>query len=359
MLAVATAQQYEFDIYAYREHIYDVDPENPDWNLHFHCVEVRVEGNRRIPRSVHGSYGRRGYFEGYFSFSSPYNALISMYETRPVWQGAAKTMAGAITYDPSFNSFSGSTIGAGQTSIGWLEELYSMNQCTDCVPSFLRLDLASNTYILDNEAKVAFAEENCLWSPYWMRPPQNMNNEIFSAPNSSEVFTTAGVGPADTNGQLLGAYTYHYSEQQCADLQLDCARLGSNETGYYAMNGVSAYLMDSRVVATNWFAVSGPMAGRNGTYIAIIRLNTFMYYADWSEGTISGFWCVSETPTAIQHSTSYRNCQPAHAKRTHRSKDDGRNLLNAYATLVDQPKKGNVLYALKWFANKAFGKWIN
>jgi len=357
---VAAQSQVDFDIVAFRDWTYVTDA-NPDANLNFHCVEMQTDwstGNR-IPYSVHGVFGQRGYFEGNFSPNVQNNALISTFELSAGWMGVVPlTQAGVLSYSPGFQSFSAQIWASGQSNASWINSWSSYTRCDDCVPQFVMWSWENNTFVPDYQAKVDFAEANCLWNPndrvFWSRPEQDMNNEIFSAPNSSEVFTTAGVGSMDTNGQLMGAYTFHYSPEQCQSWGLDCEQFGSNETGYYSLNSVSAYLMNGRVGATTWHATTGPMAGRNGSYIFTIRTNS--YYSDLSKASLSGFWCVAESPYPWE--TILTGCQRVHAFRTHHSKDEGRNLLNAYNALVNQPKEGNLIYTLKWFANKVFGKWL-
>jgi hypothetical protein len=260
-----------------------VTDSNPTANVEWHCLVVNGKGK---PVYVRGTYGRRGYFEGRVRNGE---AEVSFYEVTQGGEMKPASGAGTLKYSEDLETVTGKYWSSGESTLrnSW-GDWGITEPCEDCWP--------------EDWAKHTVATKLCLWDPKvteigFDQEPEDL---IYGEDGYAETFILSGLGNADHEGVLLGAYDYTYDN-------------GDLETGNYGHNTIVALLKTGAVTASTWHATSGPYEGNSGPYVQR-TVNTVekgqLYHGFFcntetnAKGKISFADCVTQTATVRDETDS-------------------------------------------------------
>ena len=253
-----------------------ITPQNQQANVEYHCFDLDSKGH---PKYVRGTYGNRGYFEGAVRDGM---AAVNFYEATPTNTFLRPTTGAAVlTYTKNWSKVKGPFWNGGGSNITTPQDWGITGECKSC---------------LKGKSINAIIKDKCLWdrsATTGREVPHDVNNVVFGDNTFSlSTFRNAVVGPVDTDGTTVGGYWYQYTDEQCAQLNIDCQRDGHVEYGNYGLNAVSASVTQAKIFVSSWQAVTGPLAGNFGSGVYTmtksavtdqLTLNGIICYAHYVE----------------------------------------------------------------------------
>jgi hypothetical protein len=241
---------------------------HPLGNVEYHCVQMGLDWStqQRVPVSVHGTFGNLGYFSG--TFFKHFNTNGSWHEAAVTsveidrWRFDQRSGAGILRYNDNLviSNHDSKWWPAGSSN----RSSYSLNDwgflvpCANCIPS------ESSNW--SSQQWNEYAKKVCLWDPEaseWDPVSQDLSNMVYGEPGDAYVFTTAGVGPVDTKGQLVGAYEFDNGKGE-----------KFLEKGHLGLHAISSYNTGARVIASTWNATEGPRGKPSGSFLAMLHPQT-------------------------------------------------------------------------------------
>lgn len=203
------------------------------------------------------------------------------------------------------------------------------------------------------------ARKTCLWSPYDpVHTPvdEDIDNLIFGPKGFQNVWESDGIGPFDTHGSTIGAYTYTYSEEECDMFEqsgeFDCEN-GNEELGHYQLNAVSAIVGNNRVFVSSWNATTGPLQGQVGPIVGLFQTNAAAGSdLGMSQSKFNGIFCYLDT--AEDGRVSPMGCTPQVSRFKREDPAAAKTLMAAYDSYRGDKDSG--IYSLKWFVDLIWGQ---